>query len=68
MNTTESKKKYDDSEVTSYLENHNVYESSDIGIDIAAVVQYARTHGISLSSVPQDLIDRYATKPEQLVG
>ena len=36
MSTTESKKKYSDASVDSYLEDHDVYGSSDLCIDIAA--------------------------------
>ncbi len=68
MNTTESKKRYDDSAVDSYLETHNVYESSDLCIDIAAVIKYAREHRIALSSVPQEVIEQYSKTPAQLVG
>lgn len=68
MSTMESKKKYDDSTVDSYLERHNVYESSDICIDIAVVIQYARKHDIALSAVPQEIIEQYSGAPAQLVG
>ena len=68
MNTTESKKKYDDSTVDSYLETHNVYESSDLCIDIPAVIRYAREHGIALSSVPQEVIEKHTQAPAKMVG
>ena len=68
MNTTEAKKKYDDTAVDSYLENHNVYESSDLCIDIAAVIKYARENYISLSAVPPEIIEQYSKAPSQLVG
>ena len=67
MSTMESKKRYDDSAVDSYLESHNVYESSDLCIDIAAVIRYAREHNIALSSVPPEIVEQYSTKPEQMV-
>ena len=67
MSTMESKKRYDDSAVDSYLESHNVYESSDLCIDIAAVIRYAREHNITLSSVPPEIIEQNSTKPEQMV-
>ena len=68
MNTIESKKKYDDSAVDAYVDNHNVYESADLCIDIAAVIRYAREHDIPLSSVPAEIIDKYTKKPDQLVS
>ena len=68
MNTTESKKRYDDSTVDSYLDTHNVYESSDLCIDIAAVIKYAREHGIAISSVPQEIIEQYTKSPTEMVG
>ena len=68
MNTTELKKKYNDSAVDSYLENHNVYESSDLCIDIAAVIKYAREHDIALSAVPQEVIEQHTKTPAQMVG
>lgn len=68
MSTMEAKKKYDDSAVDSYLEKNDVYNSSDLCIDIAAVIRYARDHGIALSSVPQEIIDQYTESPSQMVG
>ena len=68
MNTTEAKKKYDDTAVDSYLESHNVYESSDLCIDIAAVIKYAREQGIALSAVPQEIVDQYTRTHAQMVG
>lgn len=68
MSTMESKKRYDDSAVESYLENHDVYKSADLCIDIAAVIRYAREHGIDLASVPAEVIEQYTKNPEQLVG
>ena len=68
MNTTESKKKYDDSMVDSYLEEHNIYESADLGIDIAAVIKYAREHKIALAEVPQEIVEQYTNAPAQKVG
>ncbi len=59
---------YDDSTVDSYLEHHNVYESSDLCIDIAAVIKYAREHDIALSSVPQEVIERNTKTSAQMVG
>ena len=59
MSTMESKKKYDDSAVEVYLDNHDVYNSSDLCIDIASVIRYARERRIALSSVPQEIIDQY---------
>ena len=67
MSTMESKKRYDDSAVDSYLESHNVYESPDLCIDIAAVIRYAREHNIALASVPPEIIEQYSAKPEQMV-
>jgi len=67
MNTTVSKKKYDDSAVDSYLAQYNVYESSDLCIDIAAVIKYAREHHIALSSVPQEIIEQYTKAPAQML-
>ena len=68
MSTMELKKKYDDSSVDCYLEDHNVYESSDLCINIAAVIQYAREHGIALSDVPQEIIEQYSGPTTQRVG
>jgi hypothetical protein len=68
MNTTELKKRYDDSAVDSYLDSHNVYDSSDLCIDIAAVIKYAREHGIALSSVPQEIVEQYTGASAQKVG
>ena len=68
MSTMESKKKYDDSAVASYLEDHNVYESSDLSINIVAVIQYAREHGIALSAVPQEIVEQYSGTTAQMVG
>ena len=68
MNTTEQKKKYDDSAIDTYVSTHNVYESSDIGVDIPAIIKYAREHNIALSSVPQEVIRQYTYQPSQLVG
>ena len=68
MNTTESKKKFDDSAVDAYLENHNVYESVDLCIDIAAVIRYAREHNIPLADVPAEIIEKHTKKPEQMVS
>lgn len=68
MSTMESKKKYDDAAVDSYLESHDVYKSSDLCIDIAAVIRYAREHGIALASVPQEIIEQYTKTPNQMVG
>ena len=68
MNTTEQKKKYDDSAIDTYVSTHNVYESSDIGVDIPAIIKYAREHNIALASVPQDVISQYTYQPSQLVG
>ena len=68
MNTTELKKKSNDFAVETYLETHNVYESSDLCIDIAAVIKYARENYISLSAVPPEIIEQYSKAPSQLVG
>ena len=68
MNTMELKKKYDDSSVDSYLEKHDVYNSSDLCINIAEVIRYAREHGISLSDVPQEIVDQYSVISSQMVG
>lgn len=68
MSITEAKKKYDDSAVDIYSEKHDVYNSSDLCIDIAAVIRYAREHNIALSSVSQDIIDQYTALPSQKVG
>ena len=68
MNTTELKKKSNDSAVETYLETYNVYESSDLCIDIAAVIKYARENYISLSAVPPEIIEQYSKAPSQLVG
>lgn len=68
MNTTELKKKSNDSAVETYLETQNVYESSDLCIDIAAVIKYARENYISLSAVPPEIIEQYSKAPSQLVG
>ena len=68
MNTTELKKKSNDSAVEIYLETHNVYESSDLCIYIAAVIKYARENYISLSAVPPEIIEQYSKAPSQLVG
>ena len=67
MNTTVSKKKYDDSAVESYLTQYHVYESSDLCIDIPAVIKYAREHHIALSSVPQEIVEQYTKAPAQMV-
>lgn len=53
---------------TGDLETHNVYESSDLCIDIAAVIKYARKNYISLSAVPPEIIEQYSKAPSQLVG
>ena len=58
----------DDSAVDSYLEDHNVYESSDLCINIAAVIKYAREHNIALSAVPQEIVEQYSGTTAQLVG
>ena len=63
MNTMEQKKKYDDSAIDIYVSTHNVYESVDIGLDISAVICYAREHNISLASVPQEVITQYSYQP-----
>ncbi|MBR5344275.1 MAG: hypothetical protein IK127_00420 [Clostridia bacterium] len=68
MNTTDTRKRFDDSVVDAYLESHDVYESSDLGIDIAAVIQYAREHGIALSAVPLEVIEQYTKAPTQKAG
>ncbi len=68
MSTMVSKKKYDDSAVDTYLENNNVYASSDLCIDIAAVIRYAREHGIALSAVPEEIVEQYTKKPSEKVG
>jgi hypothetical protein len=59
---------YDDTAVDSYLEEHDVYNSSDLCIDIAAVIRYAREHGMALSDVPQEIIDKYTGPSSQKVG
>lgn len=68
MNTMGSKKKYDDTSVDSYLEKHDVYSSSDLCINIAEVIRYAREHGIALSDVPQEIVDQYTEVSSQMVG
>ncbi len=68
MSTTEQKKKYDDTAIDTYVSTHNVYESTDIGLDIPAVIQYAREHNIPLASVPQEIISQHTYQPAQLVG
>ena len=68
MSIMESKKKYDDTAIDSYLEQYNVYESSDLCIDIAAVIKYAREHSISLASVPPEIIEQHTIAPDQLVS
>ena len=68
MSTTVSKKKYDDSAVDAYLENNNVYASSDLCIDIAAVIRYAREHGIALSAVPAEVVEQYTGKTTEKVS
>ena len=68
MNTMKLKKRYDDSAVDTYLENNNVYASSDLCIDIAAVIRYAREHGIALSAVPEEIVEQYTKKPSEKVG
>ena len=68
MNTTEAKKRSDDGCVNAYLETHNVYEPSDLCIDLAAVIQYAREHGIALSEVPAQIIEQYSKAPAQKAG
>ena len=67
MSTMVSKKKYNDSAVNAYLEDHNVYASSDLCIDIAAVIRYAREHGIALSAVPAEIVEQYTRKPTDKV-
>ena len=61
-------KKFDDSAIDAYISTHNVYKSSDIGVDIPAIIKYAREHGISLAAVPQEVINQYTYQPAQLVG
>ena len=68
MSTMESKKKYNDSFINEYLDNHNVYESSDLCIDIAAVIKYAREHDIPLTAVPPEIIEQYSGDPAQKVS
>ena len=68
MSTMEQKKKYDDSTIDTYVSTHNVYESSDIGLDIPAIIQYAREHNIPLAAVPQEIIQQHTYQPSQLVG
>jgi len=68
MSTMEQKKKFDDSAIDAYISTHNVYKSSDIGVDIPAIIKYAREHGISLAAVPQEVINQYTYQPAQLVG
>ena len=68
MSIMEAKKKYDDSAVDIYLKHNDIYNSSDLCIDIAAVIRYAREHGIALSSVPQEIIDQYTESSSQMVG
>ena len=67
MNTMEQTKKYDDSAIDNYVSTHNVYASVDIGLDISAVIRYAREHDIPLSSVPQKIIDQYTYQQVPLV-
>ena len=67
MNTTEQKK-YDDSAIDNYVSTNNVYESSNIGVDIPAIIKYAREHSIALASVPQEVISQYTYQPSQPVG
>ena len=68
MNTMKLKKRYDDSAVDSYLDSHKVYESSDLCIDIAAVIKYARENCIPLSAIPPEIVEQYSKAPSQLVG
>jgi len=68
MSTMEQKKRYDDSAIDAYVSTHNVYESGDIGVDIPAIIKYAREHEISLDSVPQEVVNQYTYRPAQLVG
>ena len=68
MSTTELKRRSDDAAVDSYLETHNVYESSDLCIDIAAVIRYAREHNIALTEVPPEIIEQNTVRPEQMIG
>ena len=67
MNTTEPMKKYDDSVIDNYVSSHNVYTSVDIGLDIPAVIRYAREHDIPLDSVPPEIINQHTYRSEQLV-
>lgn len=68
MSTMVQKKKYDDAAIDTYVSTHNVYESSDLGVDIPAIIHYAREHDIPLSSVPQEVIKQYTYQDAQLVG
>ena len=65
--STMEQKKYDDSAIDTYVSTHNVYESTDIGLDIPAIIQYAREHNIPLSAVPQEIIRQHTYRPPQLV-
>lgn len=67
MNTMEPKKNYD-AEMDSYLDQYDVYAPADIGLDIAAVIRYAKENDISLSSVPDEIIEQFSVKKEQKVG
>ena len=67
MNTMEPMKKYDDSAIDHYVSTHNVYASVDIGLDIPAVIRYAREHNIPLDRVPQEIINHYTVRQEQFV-
>ena len=68
MSTMVSKKKSNDSAVDAYLENNNVYASADLCIDIAAVIRYAREHGVALSAVPAEIVEQYTKKPAEKVS
>ena len=60
-------KKHDDSAIDNYVSTHNVYASDGIGLNTPAVVRYAHEREIPLASVPQEIINQYTRRPEQLV-
>lgn len=68
MSTTAQKRKYDDTAVYDYISTHNIYESTDLGLDLPAIIQYARENNIPLTSVPQEVIHQHTYKRDQLVG
>ena len=46
----------------------DVYKGVDLGLDLPAIIQYARENNIPLTSVSQEVIHQHTFKNDQLVG